>query len=82
MRLMAQYDFKVVGCWDEVIGDMQNFVYLLAWKDLNARQEAWKKFNSDEEWSKIKQESQKAHGQLVWKTHNKILQPANFSPLK
>ncbi len=82
MRIMERYNFKIVGCWDEAIGEMQNFVYILAWENLNIRQAAWKQFNSDSEWTKIKQISYDEHGQLVWKTHNKILQPASFSPLK
>ena len=82
MRIMKTYGFKVVGCWDEEIGEMQNFTYLLAWKDLNTRQDAWAKFNSDAEWSNIKAESAKEHGQLVWKTHNRILKPTKYSPLQ
>lgn len=81
MRIMKTYGFQVVGCWDEEIGEMQNFTYLLAWKDMNTRQDAWVKFNADEEWSKIKAESAKEHGQLVWKTHNRILKPTKYSPL-
>lgn len=61
---------------------MQNFSYILAWKDLNARQAAWSNFNFDEEWSNIKLESFKKHGQLVFKTHNKILKPTKYSPLQ
>ncbi|MBI2797704.1 NIPSNAP family protein [Candidatus Saccharibacteria bacterium] len=82
MRIMKNYGFKVVGCWDEEIGDMQNFTYILAWKDLNARQKAWEDFNLDEEWSRIMVETAKKHGQLVWKTHNKILKPTKYSPIQ
>jgi hypothetical protein len=82
MRIMKKYGFEIVGCWDEEIGEMQNFSYILAWKDLNTRQAAWSNFNSDEEWSNIKLESFKKHGQLVFKTHNKILKPTKYSPLQ
>ncbi len=82
MRIMQNYGFKMVGCWDEEIGEMQNFTYLLEWKDLNTRQDAWAKFNSDKEWTKIKVESAKEHGQLVSKTRNKILKPTPYSPLR
>lgn len=82
MRIMNTYGFKIIGCWDEEIGEMQNFSYLLAWDDLNERQAAWAKFNSDEEWAGIKSESAKKHSQLVWKTHNKILKPTKYSPLQ
>lgn len=82
MRIMEKYGFKIIGCWDEEIGEMQNFTYLLAWKDLNTRQSSWDKFNGDAEWAKIKLESSKEHGQLVHKTRNKILRPTKYSPLQ
>ena len=82
MRIMKKYGFEVIGCWDEEIGEMQNFRYILAWKDLNTRQEAWSKFNTDSEWTQIKIDSAKKHGQLVAKTSNKILKPTSYSPLK
>ena len=81
MRLMKKYGFEVGGCCDEVIGDMQNFVYILAWPDMNARQEAWTKFNADAAWTQIKIDSAKEHGQLVAKTSNRILSPTSYSPL-
>lgn len=82
MRIMKNYGFEVVGAWDEVIGDMQNFVYILAWRDMGARQDAWAKFNNDAEWAQIKIDSAKAHGQLVAKTSNRILSPTAYSPLR
>lgn len=78
---MQKHGFKFVGCWDEVIGDMQNFVYILSWDDMNSRQSAWTTFNADEEWTGIKKESAEQHGQLVAKTSNRILAPAKYSPL-
>lgn len=82
LRIMKTYGFQIVGCWDEEIGEMQNFVYILAWKDLNARQEAWAKFNSDEDWTKIKKVTTERHGQLVTATRNKILKPTSYSSLR
>ncbi len=82
MRIMQKYGFTFVGCWDEEIGEMQNFVYILQWPDLNTRQEAWAKFNGDPEWTQIKIDSAKQHGQLVAKTRNKILRPTSYSPAK
>ena len=82
MRIMKKYGIKVIGCWDDEIGDMQNFTYILQWKDLNTRQDAWAKFNADKEWTKIKRETTQEHGQLVKSTKNKILRPTNYSPLQ
>lgn len=81
MRIMNKYGFGIVGAWDEVIGDMQNFVYILAWPDMGARQAAWDKFNTDAEWAQIKIDFAKEHGQLVAKTSNRILSPTKYSPL-
>lgn len=81
IRIMKTYGFELVGCWDEVIGDMQNFTYILVWKDLAARQQAWAKFNADPEWTQIKIDSAKQHGELVRKTSNKILSPTSYSPI-
>ena len=81
MRIMKKYDFNVIGCWDEVIGEMQNFTYMLAWSDMNTRMEAWAKFNADEEWSQIKRDTARQHGELVRKTSNKFLSPTKYSPL-
>lgn len=79
--IMQKYGFQVVGCWDEAIGDMQNFVYILAWPDMNTREEAWTKFNADPDWTEAKRASTEKHGQLVAKTSNKILSPTCYSPL-
>lgn len=81
LPIMAKYDFKVIGCWDEEIGEMQNFVYLLAWPDMNARTAAWAKFNADPDWTEAKRSSTEKHGQLVAKTRNKILRPTSYSLL-
>lgn len=81
IRIMANYGFRVIGCWDEIIGDMQNFTYILAWDDMNTRMEAWSKFNNDQEWTLIKKESAEKYGELVRKTSNKILQPTKYSQL-
>jgi len=81
MRLMAKHGITIIGCWDEEIGDMQNFCYLIAWESLADREQRWPKFNTDPEWSKIKRESAAKHGEMVRKTHNKFLRPTSYSPL-
>lgn len=80
MRIMQQYGIKILMIWDEEIGDMQNFCYIIEWLSLAEREEKWPKFNADEEWTKIKKDSAAKHGELVRKTHNKFLRPTNYSP--
>lgn len=81
MPIFERYGFKLVGAWDTVIGDVPEYTYILAWEDLNTRQAAWAKLNSDEEWSNIKRESQEKHGTLVLKTHSQILAATDYSPI-
>lgn len=82
MPLMNKHGFKVIGCWDEAIGDMQNFIYILEWPDMGARMTAWKAFNSDADWVQIKKEYAEKYGELVRKTSNRILSPTAYSPIK
>jgi heme-degrading monooxygenase HmoA len=82
LKFFDQYGFQLIGAWDTEIGDGPEFTYVLAWPDLNTRQAAWDKYNSDEEWGQVKKDSQAAHGQLVAKTHSKIIKPTKYSPLK
>ena len=82
MRIMERHGIKILMIWDEEIGDMQNFCYIIEWQSLAEREEKWPKFNSDEEWSRIKKESAEKHGELVRRTHNKFLRPTKYSPIK
>lgn len=82
IRLMKHHGFEIIGCFNEIIGDMQNFTYLLAWQDLNARQNSWSEFNANSEWINIKKESAAKHGEIVRGTSSKILEPTSYSLLK
>lgn len=81
MPIFERLGFKLVGAWDTVIGDVPETTYILAWKDLNTRQEAWAKLNADPEWIQIKKDTGEKHGHLVLKTHSQILSPTDYSPL-
>lgn len=82
MPILDKHGFKLMGAWNTVIGDVPETTYILAWEDLNTRQEAWKNLNADEDWARIKKESQEKHGTLVLKTHSQILAPTPYSPLQ
>ncbi len=82
LPIMEKYGFKVIGAWDTEIGEGPTFTYILAWEDLNVRQAAWDKFNTDPEWAQIKKETHEAHGQLVARTHSEIMRATGYSLLK
>ncbi len=62
LPIMQRHGIKVLIIWDEEIGDMQNFCYIIEWLSLTEREEKWPKFNTDQEWAKIKKNPQPSTG--------------------
>lgn len=81
MPIMERLGFRLVGAWDTEIGTVPVTTYILAWKDLNERQEKWQALNADPEWTEIKKVTFEKYGPLVLKTHSEILNPTAYSPL-
>ena len=81
MRLFEKYDMKVVGFWQDLIGENNELMYILAFEDLNHMHEAWSSFRKDPEWIKAQSESE-ADGPIVEGVTNKVLVPTDYSPLK
>ena len=49
----------IVGFWQPTNAGMENtIIYILAYKDRAARDAAWKAFQSDPEWVKVRTEMQ------------------------
>ena len=70
---------KTVGAWNPLIGGRSDqFIYMLAYDDLGARQKTWTSFFNDPDW---KQEMQKG-GSMIAHEENVIFVPTSFSPLK
>ncbi len=78
--LFLKHGFQVVGYWTEIIGD-NGLNYLLAWNDLNERQEKWAAFQGDPEWARARDESER-DGPLVARIHSAIWRPTAYSPLQ
>jgi hypothetical protein len=54
-RLFIKHGMTIVGFWQPNNPDMANtLIYLLAYKDRAARDAAWKAFQSDPEWVKVR----------------------------
>lgn len=80
--IFATHGFKPVGYWTNLIGPSnQQLIYVLEWRDLAHRQEAWENFVADPEWNAVKAESEK-DGPLVASLSSSILQPTDYSPMK
>ena len=82
MRIMAKYDFKIVGTWESKKDNRTEFVYLLEWPDRETMADRWEKFLRDEEWIKIKKETGEMYGPLVGDIQDRTLYLTDYSPSK
>ena len=81
LRLFEKHGIKAVGFWEAVIGATNVLYYMLAWENMTHREKAWNSFQSDPEWIKARQDSEK-NGPLVERILNTLLKPTPYSPLK
>jgi hypothetical protein len=58
-RLFRKHGMTIVGFWQPTNAGMENtLIYILAYKDRAARDAAWKAFQSDPEWVKVRTDMQ------------------------
>jgi len=58
-RLFRKHGMTIVGFWQPTNPGMESkLIYLLAYKDREARDAAWKAFQSDPEWVKVRTDMQ------------------------
>lgn len=84
LRIFKKHGMKVVGFWgpvDKEKGSENKLVYILAFPSREAREKAWKEFNDDPEWKKVKTESEK-NGKIVDNVESVILLATDYSPVK
>jgi hypothetical protein len=79
-RIMARYDFNIVAMWESRTDDRIEFVYLLAWPDEQTMKDRWEAFMADQEWSDIKAETSRIHGQFVGDIEDRTLRLTDYSP--
>lgn len=81
-KLFEKHGIKNIGYWTHEVGPSRNqLVYLVAYPDLNARQQSWKSFRSDPEWIKVAADSER-DGLIVEDVENRLLAPTPYSPLQ
>ena len=77
-----KHGMKVIGFWTYLFGGASDkLVYMLAYESLADRERAWKAFQSDPDWIRVRAETDEG-GPAVARTSSQILQPTDFSPLK
>lgn len=79
-RIMARYDFHIVAMWESRTNEGPEFVYLLEWPDEETMKDRWDAFMADQEWSDIKVETARIHGQFVGGIEDRTLLLTDYSP--
>jgi len=77
LPLLKKHGAELIGSWQTEIGQGNEFVYILAFRDLADRERFFKALRQDEEFKKYRQS-----GIRVSYTLSKILQPTSYSPLQ
>jgi hypothetical protein len=76
MALFKKHGITVVGFWHPT-NKPGALIYLLVYKDRQARDEAWKGFNSDPEWIKVRTEMA-----VSLKVDDVFMSATDYSPMK
>jgi len=80
MRIMKRYDFNIVATWESRGDGRTEFVYLLEWPDAATMKDRWSRFMKDEEWIRIKKETNVAGAPLVGEIQDRTLKLTDYSP--
>jgi len=81
VRLFEKHGIKPVGFWQAVVGTTNVLYYMLEWESMAHREKAWNSFQTDPEWVKVAEESEK-DGPLVQNITNRLLKPTPYSNMK
>ena len=79
-RIMDRYEFHIVAMWESRTDEGPQFVYLLEWPDEQTMKDRWDAFMADQEWSDIKAETSRIHGQFVGGIEERTLYLTDYSP--
>ncbi len=74
-KLFEKHQIHVCDFWQDTAGE--RIYYICAFENEQKRQELWKNFKSDEQWIKVKSESEK-DGSLVDSVESIVLTRVNY----
>ena len=81
-RIFQKHGMEIVGFWtplDDKDGKADKLYYLLAFPSREAAKKSWEEFRADDEWKKVKAESEK-DGVLAGKVESTFLDATDYSP--
>jgi len=82
LRIWERLGIRQVGFWTTLVGESAfELTYMIAWESLADREAKWTTFQSDPEWIRVRNESEK-DGPINANISNQLLAPTAFSALK
>ena len=82
LRIWERLGIRQVGFWTTLVGKSAfELTYMIAWQSLADREAKWTTFQSDPEWIRVRNESEK-DGPINANISNQLLAPTAFSALK
>lgn len=83
LRLFARHQMQVIGFWtpSPATAESGDLVYILAFQDEDALDQAWNAFRADPDWLEGKAASER-DGALTAKVTSTRLAPTEYSPLQ
>jgi hypothetical protein len=85
MALFKKHGIESIAYWTPVDKDGEpvkdTLIYIVAYPDRKAHDDAWKAFRDDPDWVKAKGDSEK-DGPLVEKVDSVFMNPTDYSPMK
>ncbi|MBM2832831.1 MAG: family containing protein [Dehalococcoidia bacterium] len=76
-----KHGITVVGFWTDEVGASNRLTYMLAFKDLAHREQAWGAFQKDPDWARARVETER-DGPMVARVHNTLMRPTGYSPMQ
>ncbi|HZE96747.1 MAG TPA: NIPSNAP family protein [Planctomycetota bacterium] len=82
--LFEKHGMTNIGYWQATTGDNaeNTLFYILAFPSKEARDASWKAFQADEDWKKVKAESEKDGVPLAAKVVSVFMKPTDYSTIK
>ncbi len=81
MAFFKKHGIQVVGFWTDEVGVTNRLTYIVSYKDMAQRDQAWTAFRADPERAAAFAETEK-DGPLVARIQNTILRPTSYSPMQ
>jgi len=85
LKLFEKHGMTNIGYWTPIEGQKGHgevLVYILAYPDAQTKEKAWKEFQADPEWQKVRAASEADGTRLAAKVESVMLKGTDYSPIK